>query len=45
VVKVYCVPIPKRVGGRLPICSPATVFKNMQLFQVEMVVAEFEKHQ
>lgn len=31
VVKVYCVPIPKRAGGKVPTCSPITVMKNMQL--------------
>uniref|UniRef100_A0A7S0RET0 PI3K/PI4K catalytic domain-containing protein n=1 Tax=Chlamydomonas leiostraca TaxID=1034604 RepID=A0A7S0RET0_9CHLO len=31
VVKLYCVPIPKREAGKVPTCSPVTVLKNMQL--------------
>ncbi len=33
VVKVYCVPVPKREGGKVPVCSPVTVLRNMQLYQ------------
>lgn len=29
--KLYCVPISKREGGKVPTCSPVTVLKNMQL--------------
>lgn len=40
VLKVYCVPIAKRVGGKTPNCSPLTVFKNMQLFQALEAISE-----
>ncbi|KAL6755005.1 hypothetical protein V8C86DRAFT_2686314 [Haematococcus lacustris] len=31
VVKVYCMPIPKRPGARVPSCSPLTVLRTMML--------------
>eukprot|EP00798_Chlamydomonas_sp_ICE-L_P012581 gene12581-15805_t len=31
VVKLFCVPMAKRVGGKVPICSPYLVLKNMRL--------------
>ena len=31
VAKVYCVPVPKREGGKYPTCAPSTVLKNMRL--------------
>mmetsp|Transcript_5477 Transcript_5477/g.12120 ORF Transcript_5477/g.12120 Transcript_5477/m.12120 type:complete len:525 (+) Transcript_5477:133-1707(+) len=31
VAKVYCMPLPKRQGGRVPTCAPDTILKNMKL--------------
>ncbi len=40
VVKVYCVPIPKREGGKVPTCSPVTVQRNMMLYQALELLSE-----
>ena len=41
VVKLYCMPLPKRPGARIPSCSPETILKNIRLLLgIERVVEE-----
>lgn len=41
VVKVYCMPLPKRPGAKIPLCAPSTILKNMRLLlAIEKIVEE-----
>lgn len=40
VLKVYCMPLPKRPGAKIPSCAPETILKNMRLLLGIEKVAE-----
>lgn len=40
VLKVYCMPLPKKPGARVPSCAPETILKNMKLLLGLEKVAE-----